>query len=129
MAMLGLNTKNNLERLKLALNNKEYYTDDEYNLFLEESGLYPEDTYIKDTMEIQLLETVIVVLESLSNDVDMMRKVSSEEIGLTTDEAYKYLASRIKTLNEKILTLKEMNESQEEYSNIRPLFFNNIITR
>ncbi len=129
MAMIALNTKNNLERLKLALNNKEYYTDDEYRLFLEESGLYPEDVYIKDTMEIQLLETVIVVLESLSNDVDMMRRVSSDEIGLTTDEAYKYLATRIKTLNEKILTLKEMNESQEEYSNIRPIFFNNTITR
>lgn len=89
--MINLNTKTNLERLKLSLNNKAYYTDDEYKLFLEENNLYPDDVYVKDTMEIQLLETQVAVLESLSNDIDLMRKVQAEEIGLTTEEAYKYL--------------------------------------
>ena len=28
----------NLERLKLELSNKEYYTDDEYNIFLSENN-------------------------------------------------------------------------------------------
>jgi len=119
----------NLERLKMALSNKEYFTDTEYEVFLSENDLVSTDTYVKADNEINLLETTVAILESLSNDVDMMRKVSSDEIGITTDEAYKYIDSRIKSLNEKILILKEMNESQEEYSNVRPLFFNNIITR
>lgn len=114
---------NNLERLKMTLNNKEYFTDKEYEVFLEENDLVSTNTYIKADNEINLLETTVNILESLSNDVDMMRRMSSDEIGLTTDEAYKYIALRIKSLNEKILTLKEMKESKEEYSNIRPLFY------
>lgn len=121
--IINLNTKTNLERLKLALNNKEYYTDDEYKLFLEENGLYPEDIYVKDIMEIELLQTVVVVLETLSNDVDLMRKVDIAELGLSTDEAYKYLEKRIKTVNEKILEIQESKVEQED-SNIRPFFFN-----
>ena len=119
----------NLERLKMMLNNKEYFTDTEFEVFLSENGLVVTDTYIKVDNEINLLETTVAILESLSNDVDMMRKISSDEIGLTTEEAFKYLATRIKNLNEKILTLKEMQESQEEYTNIRPIFFNGIITK
>lgn len=126
--MINLNTKTNLERLKLQLNNKEYYTDDEFSLFLEENELYPNDVYVKSTMEIKLLETVVTVLETLSNDIDLMRKIDTTELGLSTEEAYKYLEKRIKSLNEKILNLKEEQETQE-YSNVRPLFFTNIITK
>ncbi|NRT88870.1 hypothetical protein [Clostridium beijerinckii] len=122
--IINLNTTTNLERLKLALNNKAYYSDDEYKLFLEENGLYPDDKYVKDTMEIELLETQVAILETLSNDVDLMRRIVVEEVGLTTDQAYLHLEKRIKSLNEKILTLKEMKETQEDYSNVRPMFFN-----
>lgn len=110
----------NLERLKLELSNKEYYTDVEYSVFLEENNLLPTDTYSKTTNQINLLETVINVLETLSNDVDMMRKIDSKEI-TSIDQAYKYLTERITAIKTKIL---EIQESQEEnYSNIRPLFF------
>lgn len=124
--MINLNTKTNLGRLKLSLNNKEYYTDDEYKLFLEENNLYPDDVYVKDTMEIQLLETQVAVLEALSNDIDLMRKVQAEEIGLTTEQAYKYLEKRIGSINEKILNLKSIQETQEDNS-VRPFFFNGTI--
>jgi DNA-binding Lrp family transcriptional regulator len=110
----------NLERLKLELSNKEYYTDTEYSVFLEENNLVATETYSKSTNKINLLETVINVLETLSNDVDMMRKIDSKEI-TSIDQAYKYLAERITAIKTKIL---EIQESQEEnYSNIRPLFF------
>lgn len=111
-----------LERLKLQLSNKEYYTDQEYSIFLEENSLNPTDEYDKATMEIQLLETNVLVLETLSNDVDLMRKIQTNDIA-TIDQAYKYISAKITSLNEKILTLKE--QAQEDgYSNINPLFFN-----
>lgn len=110
----------NLERLKLELSNKEYYTDAEYSVFLEENNLVSTDTYLKATNQINLLETVISVLETLSNDVDMMRKIDSKEI-TSIDQAYKYLAERITSIKTKIL---EIQESQEETTgNIRPIFF------
>lgn len=110
----------NLERLKLELSNKEYYTDSEYSVFLEENTLVPSSTYSKATNQINLLETVISVLETLSNDVDMMRKIDSKEI-TSIDQAYKYLAERITSIKTKIL---EIQESQEETTgNIRPIFF------
>ncbi|NMF04344.1 hypothetical protein ACUH7Y_24945 [Clostridium beijerinckii] len=110
----------NLERLKLELSNKQYYTDSEYTVFLEENNLVPSSTYSKATNQISLLETVISILETLSNDVDMMRKIDSKEI-TSIDQAYKYLAQRITSLKGRIL---EIQESQEENTgNIRPLFF------
>ena len=42
----------NLERLKLELSNKSYYTDEEYSVFLNENNLVPTDTYDKTTNEI-----------------------------------------------------------------------------
>ena len=50
----------NLERLKLELSNKSYYTDNEYNVFLNENNLIPTDTYNKDNNEIDLLKTVVI---------------------------------------------------------------------
>lgn len=110
----------NLERLKLELSNKEYYTDVEYSVFLEENNLVPTGTYSKQVNEIHLLNTVVAILETLSNDVDMMRKIDSKEI-TSIDQASKYLSLRITSLNAKILTIKESQE--ENYTNIRPIFF------
>lgn len=110
----------NLERLKLELSNKSYYTDVEYSVFLDENNLVPSSTYSKVDNQINLLETVISVLETLSNDVDMMRKIDSKEI-TSIDQAYKYLAQRITTLKGKILEIQESKE--ENYSNIRPIFY------
>ena len=41
----------NLDRLKLELNNKEYFTEEEYSIFLNENGLDPIAKYDKSTMQ------------------------------------------------------------------------------
>ncbi|AOR23885.1 hypothetical protein [Clostridium taeniosporum] len=112
---------NNLERLKLELSNKEYYTDNEYKVFLEENNLLATSNYVKKDNQINLLETVIAILETLSNDVDIMRKIDTKDI-TSIDQASKYLAQRIYNINKKILDLKE--EQEEKQGNIRPIFFN-----
>ena len=110
----------NLERLKLELSNKEYYTDEEYKVFLDENSLVPDNTYVKADNQIQLLETVVNVLETLSNDVDIMRKIDNKDI-VSVDQASKYLSQRIYNINKKILDLKE---EQNDTGNISFLFYN-----
>lgn len=110
----------NLERLKLELSNKEYYTDAEYSVFLEENNLVPTNNYVKSDNEINLLNTVVCILETLSNDVDLMRKIDSKEI-TSIDQASKYLSLRITSLKGRILEIQESKE--ENYSNIRPIFY------
>lgn len=111
----------NLQRLKLELSNKNYYTDEEYSMFLEENRLRVNDEYNKDNDQIGLLQTVVSILETLANDVDLMRKIDSKDI-ISTDQAIKYLSLRIDTINKKIIQLKE---EKDEYisSNIRPVFY------
>lgn len=96
----------NLERLKLELSNKSYYTDEEYSVFLNENNLVPTDTYNKVNNEIDLLKTVVNILETLSNDVDLMRKIDSKDI-TSIDQASLYLSKRITSIENKILDLEE----------------------
>ena len=110
----------NLDRLKLELSNKEYYTDEEYKVFLDENSLVPDNTYVKADNQIQLLETVVSVLETLSNDVDIMRKIDNKDI-VSVDQASKYLSQRIYNINKKILDLKE---ERNDNGNISFLFYN-----
>lgn len=114
-------TLSNLERLKLELSNKQYYTDTEYSVFLEENKLSPTETYVKADNKIHLLETVVSVLESLGNDVDLMRKIDNKDI-ITVDQASKYLSQRIYNINAKILKLKE--DAEPTTSNISFMFYN-----
>ena len=109
----------NLERLKLELSNKSYYTDEEYSVFLNENDLVPTDTYNKTTNEINLLKTVVNILETLSNDVDLMRKIDSKDI-TSIDQASLYLSKRIVTIENKILDLEEKKNGN---SNTTYLFY------
>lgn len=109
----------NLERLKLELSNKSYYTDDEYNVFLNENNLIPTDTYNKNNNEIDLLKTVVNILETLSNDIDIMRKIDSKDI-TSIDQASLYLSKRIVTIENKILDLEEKKNGN---SNSTILFY------
>ena len=111
----------NLERLKLELNHKKYYKDNEYQVFLEENNLVPTGNYVKADNEINLLKTVVAVLETLANDTDLMRKIDDKNI-LSVDQAYKFLEKRIYRINNKIIELQE--EQQGVNTNIRPIFFN-----
>lgn len=109
----------NLERLKLELSNKSYYTDEEYSVFLNENNLIPTDVYNKGNNEIDLLKTVVNILETLSNDVDLMRKIDSKDI-TSIDQASLYLSKRIVTIENKILDLEEKKNGN---SNITYLFY------
>lgn len=114
-------TITNLERLKIQLSKKQYYSDEEYKMFLEENGLEPLFEYDKEKNEINLLKTVVAILETLANDVDLMRKIDNKDI-VSIDQASEYLSARIEAMNSKILTLKE--EQEENPSNISFLFYN-----
>lgn len=108
-----------LERLKLELNNKDYFTDPEYTVFLLENNLVSTDEYNKTTMQRSLLITCVDILEALSNDVDMMRKVSDSDT-ISTSEAAKFLEDRISKLKQRISTIPD--SQGETDSIIRPLF-------
>lgn len=90
----------NLDRLKLELSNQKYYTDEEYAVFLEEQGLTSTDTYDKPTNQLELLQTVIDILNTLMNNIDNLMKVQTEFT--TKTQAYKYLNDRVATIEKKI---------------------------
>ncbi|NFG97867.1 hypothetical protein [Clostridium sporogenes] len=108
-----------LDRLKLELNNKDYFSDKEYIIYLEENDLKATDEYIKKDMQKDLLITVVDVLESVSNDVDLMRKITDGSTDFTTSEAYKLLKKRIEDIKQRIASIPV---TEEDYSNISLLF-------
>ena len=108
-------TINTLNRLKIELNNKEYYSDDIITIYLEENGLSATDTYTKETMQKQLLQTVYDVLQSLSNNLDLFRSVESEFA--TVGEAYKYLSKRMEDIEVRILAISEPTETKNSVFN------------
>lgn len=105
-----------LERLKLELSNKEYLTDIEYTQFLKENGfdviIMPD--YDKATMQKTLLLTVIDILEVVSNDVDIMRRVETEFT--TTSDAYKHIQERISSIKDRIACIPVPDEEYSPFS-------------
>lgn len=90
----------NLERLKLELSHKNYFTDEEYNTFIEENSLNPTDIYNKKEDELYLLQTVIAILQALTNNIDLYRTIETEFTNTTS--AYKNLKDRIDDLYKRI---------------------------
>lgn len=108
-----------LDRLKLELSNKEYFSDEQYIQFLTENSLTDTDIYDKSSMQRNLLLTVLDVLEAVSNDVDIMRSVQTEFS--TESAAYKWMANRIQQVKDKIATIPDPDE--EENSSCFSLMF------
>jgi hypothetical protein len=104
-----------IARLELELNNKDYFTTENYATLLLENGLTSTEEYNKAIHQKSLLYTVIDILEAVCNDVDVLRKVETEF--LTTESAYKYLQSRIEKIKQRIYEL-----DVEEKSPISLLF-------
>ena len=112
------NTITILNRLKTELNNKDYYSDDTYSMYLDENGLDSVANYDCNTMKKALYQTVYDILDSLANNIDLFRSVTTEFA--TTTEAYKYLQERLNDINAKIISIPD--DTAEEESNIHFLF-------
>lgn len=110
-----------IERLKLELSHKDYFEDNDLIIFLSENSLLPLDLYVKETMQRYLLLTVIDIFEAVSNDVDLMRTVADATTGLTINDAYKLMQSRIQDIRSKVSTISAL-EDTTEYSNVSLLF-------
>ena len=94
-----------LNRLKMELNNKDYYSDDTLSIYLDENNLDSTKVYTKVTMQKELYQTVYDILDSLANNIDLFRSVETEFA--TTGQAYKYLQKRLDTLQSKILSIPD----------------------
>lgn len=89
----------NLDRLQLELANREYLSEKQFSVILDENGLDAVSEYTAANRK-PLLQTVLNVFEILANDIDLFRKVESEFA--TTGEAFSALTARIQTVKNKI---------------------------
>lgn len=105
---------NVLNRLKLELSNKEYFSDEQYIQFLTENSLSATEEYDKQTMQKSLLFTVVDVLEAVANDTDIMQSISTEFT--TVGAAYKYIEQRIGQIKDKIASIPEPDEDYSCFS-------------
>lgn len=116
----------NLERLKIELNNKHYFSDEVYSQFLDENGLDQFDIYEKANDQINLLETVYSILRALANDLDTFREVETEFVSTTA--AYQHLQKRLNDLRDEIDRVKHETNYQDESGNgssiISYMFYN-----
>ena len=109
-----------LQRFKIELNNKNYYDDDTFAMYLDENGLTATDTYDKTTMRKELYQTVYDVLNSLANNIDLFRSVETEFA--TTSEAYKYLAQRLNNIEATIISIPDSTDDSEPDSMFNFMF-------
>ena len=103
-----------LDRLKIELNNKQYYDDKTYNMFLDENTLSPTDSYEKTSMQKNLLLTVLAIFETVINDIDLMRSVETEFSN--TSDAYKHLEQRIQQIKDRIASIPDTDEEYSVFS-------------
>lgn len=102
-----------LERLKVELNQKPYFSDEIFNMYLEENDLNPAEKYNKAKDQRGLFGAVLDVLQSLANDIDLFRKTETEFI--STDEAYKYLQRRLDNIKNRIAAIPDEGESRSDW--------------
>ena len=109
----GYNFMDILTRLKLELNNKEYFTDVEYQQLLTENGLTGNVTYVKATHELALLRTARDVLEKVANDSDLMANVYGDLQTFQIGGGYQNLVKQINRLNDRIRILEIRAEDSD----------------
>ena len=96
---------NILERMKMELLHKDYFTDEEYTIFLQEEGLTPTDEYNKEQHKRKMLLAILSVFRALQNDTDSYKKLSDGVTQFSQSASYKYIAERIQALEDEIATL------------------------
>lgn len=110
----------NLERLKLALDNKSYFTDSEYTVLLSESGLTATDTYIT-TNKPAILKTQIEIFNMLLSDISKYTSVTTEFTTVT--QAYANLKDRINSLTNELNSLSDYSDTEHK-SIFSKMYFN-----
>ena len=103
----------NLERLKVELNQKPYYDDEIFKMYLGENDLNPAEEYNKAKDQRGLFGAVLDVLQSLANDIDLFRKTETEFV--STGEAYKYLQRRLDDIKNRIAAIPDDGESRSDW--------------
>ena len=112
-----------LERMKLELNNKNYYTDAEYTQFLIEAGeSLVTDAYNNNTNRRSVLRAVKAVFESLANNIDYFRTITTEFA--TTTQAMGYINDRINAYDKQIAELDALDTASGTTSNITFMYRN-----
>ena len=104
-----------LNRLKMELNNKDYYSDDTLSIYLDENNLDSTKVYTKVTMQKELYQTVYDILDSLANNIDLFRSVETEFA--TTGQAYQYLQKRLDNIEKKILSIPDSTGTTDSQFN------------
>ncbi|MDR1688814.1 MAG: hypothetical protein LBS21_09435 [Clostridiales bacterium] len=107
-----------LDRLHMELGHKPYCGEDrnnrQYKIFLEENGLYADWKYNRDSMEKQLLKTVISIMEMLANNLDNYMKIETNF--LTQSAALDSIHKRIAHLESRIDKIKREEESNSDFT-------------
>ena len=119
----------NLERLKLELNNKNYFgnrSDLMYEQILDENNLDAFEEYNKANDRVNMLESVYAILQMLANDIENFQRVETEFA--TTSAAYQYLQKRLADVRDEIDRVKLDTGYTDENGNVSSLvshmFFN-----
>lgn len=101
---------NNLERLKLEIQ-QSGFTDQELSIFLEESGLSPNDIY--DTSSVTskkaILQTALSCLEAIANNPNYFKDMKIDDMTLSSFS--ESIQNRIDQLERK---LRSMTITQSE---------------
>lgn len=103
-----------LNRLKLELAHKDYFSDDEFLTFLSENGLDGAVEYNKTTHQLGLLLSVRDILEALCNNLELYMKIQTEFT--TVSSAYKNLQDRIDNIEKRIAELPNYEATAKAFT-------------
>lgn len=111
---------NNLERLKLEIQ-QSGFTDQELSIFLEESGLSPNDTYNTSSNESKraIYQTALSCLEAISNNPNYFKDMKIDDMNISSFS--ESIQNRIDQLERK---LRSMTINQSETGSNTFMLFN-----
>jgi len=109
----------NLERVKLELGGKDYFTDDALRALLQENSLDGNVEYKAEDKK-KLLSTVLDVLNALVNNLDVYMRVETEFTN--TSVAARNLQDRINILERKINSIPDNPEEGSRKSVFNYMF-------
>lgn len=100
----------NLDRLKMEVKGIDF-TDTELEIYMQENGLNPNEEYnpSSNTNKKNILKTALSILESVANNIDLMRNFKMED--MTISQFSENLQNRIDALDRKIRMIKDDNDT------------------